>query len=129
MTIDDAVVSMIQAAVHRESAGFTTKLEASSLQAAVDIWLARVAGRKSTPAQRTRLINSVMRGTAPETKDVQLTHAALRRSAGWDESAAAAAAAAAGATFGEVGAVLGISAQGAREKILAYQRSVAKDLP
>ena len=69
----------------------------------MDIWLRRIARRKVSPAVRTRLVRAVERGDAAETKDVQLTRAALLRKAGLDERPAAAAAIAAGATYTEVG--------------------------
>ena len=82
---------------------FAAKMADSSLEAAVDIWLRRIARRKVSPAVRTRLVRAVERGDAAETKDVQLTRAALLRKAGLDERPAAAAAIAAGATYTEVG--------------------------
>ncbi|WP_254902467.1 Fis family transcriptional regulator [Mycobacterium simiae] len=92
----------------------------SSLAAAVDVWLRRVARRKATPAQRARLVKAVERASAAETKAVQLTRAALLRAAGLDERPAAAAAIAAGATYTEVGAVLGMTQQGASARIRPY---------
>ena len=92
----------------------------SSLEAAVDVWLRRIARRKVTPAARARLLRAVERGESAETKGVQLTRAALLRSAGLDERPAAAAAIAAGATFTEVGAVLGMTQQGASARIRPY---------
>ncbi len=92
----------------------------SSLEAAVDIWLRRIARRKVTTAGRARLVRAVGRGQAAETKAVQLTRAALLRRAGLDERPAAAAAVAAGATYTEVGAVLGMTQQGASARIRPY---------
>ena len=86
----------------------------------MDIWLRRIARRKVSPAARTRLVRAVERGDAAETKDVQLTRAALLRKAGLDERPAAAAAIAAGATYTEVGAVLGMTQQGASARIRPY---------
>lgn len=92
----------------------------SSLEAAVDVWLRRIARRKVSPAARTRLLRAVERGDAADTKGVQLTRAALLRKAGLDERPAAAAAIAAGATYTEVGAVLGMTQQGASARIRPY---------
>ncbi|HUO36740.1 MAG TPA: Fis family transcriptional regulator, partial [Mycobacterium sp.] len=88
--------------------------------AAVEVWLKRVARRKVTPVQRARLVRAVERASAAETKEVQLTRAALLRAAGLDERPAAAAAVAAGATYTEVGAVLGMTQQGASARIRPY---------
>ena len=80
----------------------------------------RIARRKVSPTSRARLVKAVERGDAAETKDVQLTRAALLRAAGLDERPAAAAAIAAGATYTEVGAVLGMTQQGASARIRPY---------
>jgi hypothetical protein len=120
MTVGDPTVALIQAAAQRDVEMFAAKMADSSLEAAVDVWLKRVARRKATPAQRTRLVKAVERASAAETKDIQLTRAALLRAAGLDERPAAAAAIAAGATYTEVGAVLGISQQGASARIRPY---------
>jgi len=120
MTTAEPAVALIHAAAQRDAGAFAEKIADVSLAAAADIWLRRVARRKATPAQRTRLIKAVERASAPETKDVQLTRAALLRAAGLDERPAAAAAIAAGATYTEVGAVLGITQQGASARIGAY---------
>ena len=58
--------------------------------------------------------------TPSKTKVVQLTRAALLRAAGLGERPAAAAAIAAGATYTEVGAVLGMTQQGASARIGPY---------
>jgi hypothetical protein len=120
MTVGDPTVALIQAAAQRDVEMFAAKMADSSLEAAVDVWLKRVARRKATPAQRTCLVKAVERASAAETKDIQLTRAALLRAAGLDERPAAAAAIAAGATYTEVGAVLGISQQGASARIRPY---------
>jgi hypothetical protein len=120
MTVGDPTVALIQAAAQRDVEMFAAKMADSSLEAAVGVWLKRVARRKATPAQRTRLVKAVERASAAETKDIQLTRAALLRAAGLDERPAAAAAIAAGATYTEVGAVLGISQQGASARIRPY---------
>lgn len=86
----------------------------------MDTWLRRVARRKATPVQRARLVKAVERGSSPETKVIQLTRAALLRAAGLDERVAAAAAIVAGATFTEVGAILGMTQQGASARIRPY---------
>ena len=109
----DAMAALIQAAAQRDGEAFATRMADSSLAAAVDMWLRRVARRKATPTQRARLIKAVERASAAETKMVQLTRAALLRAAGLDERPAAAAAIAAGATYTEVGTVLGMTQQGA----------------
>ena len=111
---------LIQAVAQRDADNFAAKMADSSLEAAVDIWLRRIARRKVSPAVRTRLVRAVERGDAAETKDVQLTRAALLRKAGLDERPAAAAAIAAGATYTEVGAVLGMTQQGASARIRPY---------
>ncbi|ORX21142.1 Fis family transcriptional regulator [Mycobacterium xenopi] len=118
MTISD--VALIQAAAQRDCRLFAAKIADVSLEAAVDVWLRRVARRKATPAQRARLVKAVERGSTADTKAVQLTRAALLRAAGLDERAAAAAAIAAGATYTEVGAVLGMTQQGASARIRPY---------
>ena len=120
MTVGNPTVALIQAAAQRESGAFAAKMADSSLEAAVDVWLKRVARRKVTPVQRVRLVKAVGRASAAETKDVQLTRAALLRAAGLDERPAAAAAIAAGATYTEVGAVLGMTQQGASARIRPY---------
>ena len=120
MTTSDPTVALIQAAAQRDGETFAAKMADSSLAAAVDIWLRRVARRKATPAQRARLVRAVERASAAETKAVQLTRAALLRAAGLDERPAAAAAIAAGATYTEVGAVLGMTQQGASARIRPY---------
>ena len=128
MTTSDSTVALIQAAAQRESDQFAAKMADSSLAAAVDVWLRRVARRKATPTQRARLVRAVERASAAETKAVQLTRAALLRAAGLDERPAAAAAIAAGATYTEVGAVLGMTQQGASARIRPYlaTRSLAE---
>ena len=120
MRIGDSTVALIQAAAQRDAQTFAAKMADSSLEAAVDIWLRRVARRKVTSAQRARLVKSVQRASAQETKAVQLTRAALLRASGLDERPAAAAAIAAGATYTEVGAVLGMTQQGASARIRPY---------
>ncbi|ANE83468.1 Fis family transcriptional regulator (plasmid) [Mycobacterium adipatum] len=120
MTSGDPTVALIQAAAQRDADDFAAKMADSSLEAAVDVWLRRIARRKITPAARTRLLRAVERGDAADTKGVQLTRAALLRKAGLDERPAAAAAIAAGATYTEVGAVLGMTQQGASARIRPY---------
>lgn len=117
----DPAAALILAAAQRDAEVFAGKMAEVSLEAAVDVWLRRIARRKVTPTQRARLVKAVERATAPETKDVQLTRAALLRAAGHDERPAAAAAKAAGATYTEVGAVLGISQQGASARVASYR--------
>jgi len=124
MTTTDPTVALIQAAAQRESVSFASKMADSSLDAAVDVWLRRVARRKATPAQRARLVKAVQRASAAESKAVQLTRAALLRAAGLDERPAAAAAIAAGATYTEVGAVLGMTQQGASARMRPYRAAV-----
>ena len=92
VTTSDPIVALIQAVAQRDADNFAAKMADSSLEAAVDIWLRRIARRKVSPAVRTRLVRAVERGDAAETKDVQLTRAALLRKAGLDERPAAAAA-------------------------------------
>ena len=77
MTAGDPTVSLIQSAAQRDADNFAAKMADSSLEAAVDIWLRRIARRKVSPVVRTRLVRAVERGDAAETKDVQLTRAAL----------------------------------------------------
>ena len=120
MTTADPTVAMIRAAAQRDADTFAAKMADSSLEAAVDVWLRRVARRKVTPAGRARLVKAIERGNAMETKAVQLTRAALLRASGLDERPAAAAAIAAGATYTEVGAVLGMTQQGASARIRPY---------
>lgn len=120
MTTSDPSITLINAAAQRDAESFAAKMADSSLEAAVDVWLRRVARRKVTAAQRARLVKGVERGNAAETKAVQLTRAALLRAAGLDDRPAAAAALAAGATYTEVGAVLGITQQGASARMRPY---------
>lgn len=122
MTISPATSghALIHAAVERDSSAFWEHMEAASLEVAVDVWLKRVARRKVTATQRARLVKAVARATANETKDIQLTRAALLRAVGLDERPAAAAAVSAGATYTEVGEVLGMSQQGASQRIRSY---------
>ena len=122
MTTEDSTVALIQAVAQRDAARFAAKMADSSLGAAVDIWLRRVARRKVSPVVRARLVRAIERGDAAETKDVQLTRAALLRKARLDERPAAAAEPeiAAGATYTEVGAVLGMTQQGASARIRPY---------
>ena len=82
MTTSDPTAALIQAAAQRDADNFAAKMADSSLEAAVDIWLRRIARRKVSTAVRTRLVRAVERGDAAETKDVQLTRAALLRKAG-----------------------------------------------
>ena len=121
----DADVALIQSAAQRDKGTFAAKLADTSLEAAVDVWLKRIARKKASPVQRARLVRAVQRASAVETKSVQLTHAALLRAAGLDERAAAAAAVAAGATYTEVGEVLGMTQQGASKRIRAYLAEVS----
>lgn len=117
---DAPSVALIQAAVQRDAATFATRMADSSLEAALDVWLRRVARRKVSAVQRARLVKAIERSSAAETKAVQLTRAALLRASGLDERSAAAAAVAAGATYTEVGAVLGMTQQGASARIRPY---------
>ncbi len=121
MTTGDPAIALIHAAAQRDAESFAAKMADSSLEAAVDIWLRRVARRKVTATQRARLVKGVERGDAVETKAVQLTRAALLRAAGLDDRPAAAAALAAGATYTEVGAVLGMTQQGASARMRPYR--------
>jgi hypothetical protein len=121
MTGSSPTVAAIQAAAQQDCDAFAARMADTSLEAAVDVWLKRVARRKVTPVQRTRLIRAVERAYAPETRDVQLTRAALLRAAGLDERAAAAAAVAAGATYAEVGTLLGMTQQGARKRVVSLR--------
>lgn len=116
----DPSVALIQAAAQRDAESFAAKIADVSLEAACDLWLRRVARRKVTPTQRARLIKAVERGDAVEAKAVQLTRAALLRAAGLDDRPAAAAAVAAGATYTEVGAVLGVSQQWISARMRSY---------
>lgn len=120
MTTGDPTVRLIQAAAQQDAESFAAKMADVSLEAACDIWLRRVARRKVTPTQRARLIKAVKRGDAAEAKAVQLTRAALLRAAGLDDRPAAAAAVAAGATYTEVGAVLGVSQQWISARMRSY---------
>lgn len=120
MTTGDPTVALIQAVAQRDAENFAAHMADSSLEAAVDIWLRRIARRKVSAAVRVRLVRAIERGDAAETKAVQLTRAALLRKAGLDERPAAAAAIAAGATYTEVGAVLGMTQQGASARIRPY---------
>jgi hypothetical protein len=119
---------LIHAAVERDSCAFFERMEAASLEVAVDVWLKRVARRRVTTTQRARLVKAVARATAVETKDIQLTRAALLRAVGLDERPAAAAAVAAGATYTEVGEVLGMTQQGASQRIRSYTQAVQPGL-
>ena len=49
MTVANPTVTLIQAAAQRDAETFASKMADSSLEAAVDIWLKRVARRKATP--------------------------------------------------------------------------------
>ena len=69
----------IQAAAQQDRAVFSARMAGTSLEAAVDIWLKRVARRKVSVAARARLVKAVEKATAVETRDVQLTRAALLR--------------------------------------------------
>ncbi|WP_454231205.1 Fis family transcriptional regulator [Mycolicibacterium fortuitum] len=117
------MTELIRAAAQREAEQFAAKMKAHSLEIAVDVWLKRVAGHALTATQRSRLIKAVGRGKAPETKDIQLTHAALLRLTGLGYQEAGAAAVEAGATYTEVAAVLGISQQAASKQIAAHRRA------
>lgn len=121
MAMDPAVMA-IRDAAQKGGAVFAAKVADSSLEAAVDVWLRRVARRRVTALQRARLVRAVGRGSSPETKVVQLTRAALLRAAGFDDRPAVAAALAAGATFSEVGAVLGLSQQGVSYRMRGYSQ-------
>ncbi|TDK94740.1 Fis family transcriptional regulator [Mycobacterium paragordonae] len=115
-----SMTELIQDAAQRDVQGFSARIADVSLEVAVDTWLRRVVRRKATPIQRARLVKAVERGSSPETKDIQLTRAALLRAAGLDERSAAAAAIEAGATFTEVGSILGMTQQGASARIRPY---------
>lgn len=121
MAADSSSTSAIKEAARAGAAAFAAKVAESSLEAAVDIWLRRIAHRKVTALQRTRLVRAVERGASPETKTVQLIRAALLRAAGLDDRPAVAAATAAGATDVEVGAVLGITPQGVSHRMRGYR--------
>lgn len=126
----DQTVALIQFAAQRDAQAFAAKIADVSLEAALDVWLRRVVRRKLTRTQRARLVRAVERGDAPEAKDVQLTRAALLRAAGLDDRPAAAAALAAGATYTEVGAVLGMSQQGASARMRPYRAATESgDVP
>lgn len=114
-----AAVSAIQTAAQHDCGVFAARMAETSLEAAVDTWLKRVARRKVSAVTRARMVKAVERAAAPQTRDVQLLRAALLRAAGLDERAAAAAAVAAGATYAEVGEVLGMSQQGARKRVMS----------
>lgn len=120
----DSTTTAIQEAARKDAAAFAARIAESSLEAAVDIWLRRVAHRKVTELQRTRLLRAVARGSSPETKTVQLTRAALLRAAGLDDRPAVAAATAAGATDAEVGAVLGITQQAVSYRMKGYRSTI-----
>lgn len=120
MTTGDPTVTLIQVAAQRDAESFAAKIADVTLEAACDVWLRRVARRKVTPAQRARFIKAVERGDAAEAKAVQLTRAALLRAAGLDDRPASAAAVAAGATYTEVGAVLGVSQQWISARMRVY---------
>jgi hypothetical protein len=128
MTTNDPTVMLIQAAARKDCAAFAAKMADSSLEAAVDIWLRRVARRRVTVVARARLVRAVERGSSADTKVVQLTRAALLRAVGLDERPAAAAAIAAGATYAEVGAVLGMTQQGASARVRPYLAAHAEVL-
>lgn len=119
------MTELIRAAALREAEQFAAEVKARALEIAVDVWLKRVAGRTLTPTQRARLIKAVGRGKAPETKDIQLTHATLLRLAGLGYQEAGAAAVDAGATYTEVGEALGISQQAASKQIAPYRRAAS----
>jgi len=52
MATNDPTMSLIQAAAQRDAESFAARMADSSLEAAVDIWLRRVARRKATTLQR-----------------------------------------------------------------------------
>lgn len=116
----EANTNAIQAAAQQDRVAFSALMAGTSLEAAVDIWLKRVARRKVSATQRARLVKAVDRAAAVETREIQLTRAALLRAAGLDERPAAAAAVAAGATFAEVGEVLGMTQQGASKRVRSF---------
>lgn len=118
---NSSVVESIWAAVAAEGAAFADSLTTQSLDEAVDIWARRIAGRRLSRTQREELIGDVRSGAAGETREIELLRAALLRAAGWDERPAAARAVAAGATYSEVGEVLGITQQGASKRLHAYR--------
>ncbi|MCH9731949.1 MAG: Fis family transcriptional regulator [Actinomycetia bacterium] len=120
MSSTDPTVALIQAAAAQDGQPLAARVAQSSLEAAVDTWLGRVAGRTASAPERARLVRAVELGEATETKEVQLTRAALLRKAGLDERAAAAAAIAAGASYTVVGAVLGMTQQGASARFGPY---------
>lgn len=118
------VVERIRAAAQQDAECFAARVADSALEAAADIWLSRVAGRTLELADRKRLVKAVEQGEADETRDIQLTRAALLRKAGLDERSAAAAAIAAGASYTMAGAVLGMTQQGASARFGPYVAEV-----
>jgi hypothetical protein len=120
------VVAVIEAAAQRYAESFAAKMAHWSPAAAVGSWLRRVARGKARPAQRARPIKAVPRAGAAKTKVVQLTCAALVGAAGLEERPAAAAAIAAGASYAEVGAVVGMTRQGASARIRPYLAGCAQ---
>lgn len=121
----------IWAAAQRVQVPAAAKIQEATLGVAVDLWLTKIAGRVTTPHKRARLLRAVERGDAPEAKEIQLTHTALLRAIGWDVRPAAAAAAEAGASWTEIGEILGVSRQAATKRIQRYldERAAGADRP
>lgn len=107
----------IRNAVDRDNGSFRAALDAASLEAAVNVWIKYLAPQSYTPSERARLVLTVDKGTAPETREIRLLHAALLRAAGRDPNEAAVSAHDGGASFTDIGAVLGISRQSAGFRI------------
>ncbi|WP_255786101.1 Fis family transcriptional regulator [Mycobacteroides abscessus] len=117
IAVDEISTEAIRAAVTADSGAFGVALEAASLEAAIDVWITQLSNRSFSPAQRARLILTVQRGTSPFTQEIRLLHAALLRASGFDANDAAVAAHDSGASFTDIGAVLGISRQAAGFRI------------
>lgn len=102
--------------------GFLRRLDEESVAAALDVWLKHVVRRDITELQKTRLLKAIMRGSAPEAREVLLLRTALMHAAGLDERPALAAAVDAGATVTEAGALLGMRQQSASWRLKSYRR-------
>lgn len=117
----DDLARMRRVAAARAGA-FLKRLDEASVSAALDVWLTHVARRDITDLQKTRLLKGIMRGSAPEAREVLLLRTALMHEAGLDERPALAAAVDAGATVTEAGALLGMRQQSASWRLKSYQR-------
>lgn len=104
------------------AAAFLKNLEEASVAAALDVWLKHVARRDITELQWTRLLKAIMRGRAPESREVLLLLTALMHAAGLDERPALAAAVDAGATVTEAAALLGMRQQSTSWRLKSYRR-------